>query len=211
MCTLKLGRYVSSVFICFAVIHSIVRGSSYNIQPTMGCIISNRIWIRYSTFSFYPVLVGLLPIIIASSFSILAYHNVRHIVRQQLPVVRRKLDKQITTMVLMRVIAFICLVLPYITYSIYAINFPTSRSMPMAYAIGRLIQAIFTSIFIINYMINFYIFIIFSRRFRRQVKLVLVKKCCKRWTYWCCHINNRIEPDNNIKTPNSQIKCDENI
>ncbi|CAF1547168.1 unnamed protein product, partial [Adineta steineri] len=127
MCTLKLGQYFAYMFICFVIIHSIVLGSSYDIKPTMGCIISNRIWIRYSTFSFYPVLVGLLPIIIASSFSILAYHNVRHIVRQQLPIVRRKLDKQITTMVLMRVIAFICLVLPYITYSIYAINFPTSR------------------------------------------------------------------------------------
>ncbi|CAF4411243.1 unnamed protein product, partial [Adineta steineri] len=147
----------------------------------------------------------------ASSFSILAYRNVRHIIRQQLPIVRRKLDKQITAMVLMRVIAFVCLLLPYITYRIYAINFPISQSIPTAYAIAQLIQAIFTSINLINYIINFYIFIIFSSRFRRQVKLVLVKKCWKRWTYWCCHINNRIEPDNNIKTPNSQMKCDENV
>ncbi|CAF1025647.1 unnamed protein product [Adineta steineri] len=211
MCTLKLGRYVSFIFICFAIIHSIARGSSYNIQPTMGCIISNRIWIRYSTFFYYPILGGFLPIVSASSFSILAYHNVRHIVRRQIPIVRRKLDKQITTMVLMRVIAFICLVLPYITYSIYAINFPISRSMPMAYAIGRLIQAIFTSIFIINYMINFYIFIIFSSRFRRQVKFVLVKKCWQRWKHWCCSINNRIEPDNNIEPRNSQMESEENI
>ncbi|CAF1076359.1 unnamed protein product [Adineta steineri] len=205
MCTLKLGRYVSSMFICFAIIHSIARGSSYNIQPTMGCIISNRIWIRYSTFFYYPILGGFLPIVSASSFSILAYHNVRHIVRRQIPIVRRKLDKQITTMVLMRVIAFVCLVLPYITYSIYAINFPTSRSMPMAYAIGRLVQVIFTSIFITNYMINFYIFVIFSSRFRRQVKFVLVKKFWQRWKHWCCSINNRIEPRN------SQMESEENI
>ncbi|CAF1030214.1 unnamed protein product [Adineta steineri] len=211
MCTLKLGRYVSSMFICFAIIHSIARGSSYNIQPTMGCIISNRIWIRYSTFFYYPILGGFLPIVSASSFSILAYINVRHIVRRQIPIVRRKLDKQITTMVLMRVIAFVCLVLPYITYSIYAINFPTSRSMPMAYAIGRLVQVIFTSIFITNYMINFYIFVIFSSRFRRQVKFVLVKKCWQRWKHWCYSINNRIEPDNNIEPRNSQMESEENI
>ncbi|CAF1354623.1 unnamed protein product, partial [Adineta steineri] len=199
MCTLKLGRYVSSIFICFAIIHSILLGSSYDIQSTLGCVLSNYVWIQYSTYFFYPILIGFLPIIIASSFSILAYHNVRHIVRRQLPIVRRKLDKQITAMVLTRVIAFVCLTLPYNAYRIYAINFPISRSMPMAYAIGRLVQTIFTSISIINYVINFYIFIIFSSRFRRQARLVLVKKCWQRWKYWCCSINNRIEPDNNIE------------
>ncbi|CAF4122612.1 unnamed protein product, partial [Adineta steineri] len=163
------------------------------------------------TFFFYPILTGFLPIIIASSFSILAYHNVRHIVRRQLPIVRRRLDKQMTAMVLMRVAVYVCLTSPYSAYRIYATNYPTSRSMPMQYAIGRLIQAIFLSITTINYMINFYIFIIFSSRFRRQVKFVLVKTCWQRWKYWCCSINNRIEPENNIEIHNIQIESDENI
>ncbi|CAF1263924.1 unnamed protein product [Adineta steineri] len=211
MCTLKLGRYVSFIFICFAIIHSIALGSSYDIQPKLGCVLSNYVWVRYSTYFFYPVLIGFLPIVIASLFSILAYHNVRHIVRRQLPIVRRKLDQQITAMVLMRVIAFVCLVLPYNAYRIYVVNFPISQSMPMAYAIGRLIQAIFISINLINYIISFYIFIIFSSRFRRQVKLVLIKKSWQRWKYWCCSINNRIEPDSNIEPRNSQMESDENI
>ncbi|CAF1422062.1 unnamed protein product [Adineta steineri] len=211
MCTLKLGRYFAFIFICFAIIHGFVVGSSYDIQSTLGCVLSNYEWVQYSTFFYYPILVGFLPIVIASSFSILAYHNVRHIVRRQLPIVRRKLDKQITAMVLMRVIAYVCLVLLYITYRIYVTNFPTSRSVPMAYAISRLIQAIVISIYIINYMINFYIFIIFSSRFRRQVKFVLVKKCWQRWRYWCCFINNRTEPDNNIEQRSSQIESVENM
>ncbi|CAF1080684.1 unnamed protein product [Adineta steineri] len=211
MCTLKLGRYFAFIFICFAIIHGIVAGSSYDIQSTLGCVPSTYVAVQYSTFFFYPILVGFLPIVIASSFSILAYHNVRHIVRRQLPIVRRKLDKQITAMVLMRVIVFVCLLLPYITYRIYTVNFPTSQSMPMAYAISRLIQAIITSIYIINFAINFYIFIIFSPRFYRQVKLVLVKKCWQRWKYWCCSINNRIDPDNNIEPCNSQTELEENI
>ncbi|CAF4431028.1 unnamed protein product, partial [Adineta steineri] len=134
------------------IIHSIALGSSYNIQPTFGCVLSNYVAVQYSTYFFFPVLIGLLPIVVASSFSILAYRNVRHIVRRQLPIVRRKLDKQITAMVLMRVIAFVYLVLPYATYRIYVTNFPASQSMPMAYAISRLTQAIFISINIINYM-----------------------------------------------------------
>ncbi|CAF0828034.1 unnamed protein product [Adineta steineri] len=170
------------------------------------------IYTGFITFSFgVIVLVGFLPIVIASTFSILAYHNVRRIVRRQLPIFRRKLDKQITAMVLMRVIVFVCLSLPYNAHRIYVINYPTSRNTPMAYAIGRLIQAILLSMIITNYMVNFYIFIIFSSRFRRQVKLVLVRKCWQRWRYWCCHINNRIEPENNIEGRNSQMESDENI
>ncbi|CAF1034596.1 unnamed protein product [Adineta steineri] len=211
MCTLKLGRYFAFIFICFAIIHSIALGSSYNIQPTLGCVLSNYVAVQYSTYFFFPILIGLLPIVVASSFSILAYHNVRHIVRRQLPIVRRKLDKQITAMVLMRVIAFVCLTLSFNAYRIYTINFPTSQSMPMAYAISRLTQAIFISINIINYMISFYIFIIFSSRFRRQVKLVLVRKYWQRWKYWCCYINNRIESDNNIERPNSQMESEEKL
>ncbi|CAF4292120.1 unnamed protein product, partial [Adineta steineri] len=152
MCTSKLGRYFAFTFICFAIIHSIVVGSFYNIQPTLGCVISNYVAVQYSTYFLYPIFGGLLPVVIASSFSILAYHNVRHIVRRQLPVVRRKLDKQITAMVLMRVIVFVCLLLPYITYRIYTINFPISQSMPMVYAVGRLLQSILLSINNINYM-----------------------------------------------------------
>ncbi|CAF1232063.1 unnamed protein product [Adineta steineri] len=211
ICTLKLGRYFAFIFMCFAIIHGIVMGSSFDIQPTMGCVLSNHVWVQYSTFFYYPILVGFLPVAIASLFSILAYHNVRRIVRRQLPIVRRKLDKQITAMVLMRVIAFVCLTLPYNTYRIYAINFPISQSMPIAYTIGRLIQAILLSFYIINYIISFYIFIIFSSRFRRQVKLVLVKKCWQRWKYWCCSINNQIEPDNIPETRNSQAESEENI
>ncbi|CAF0987906.1 unnamed protein product [Adineta steineri] len=211
MCTLKLGRYLSFIFICFAIIHSTALGSSYSIQPTLGCIISDHTWVQYSTYFFYPVLSGFLPIVIASTFSILAYHNVRRIVRRQLPIVRRKLDKQITAMVLMRVIAFVCLVLPYNAYRTYATNFPTSRSVPMAYAVGRLLQAILLSINNINFVINFYIFILFSSRFRRQAKLVLVKRCWERWKYWCCQINNQIEPENSIAPCNSQIESEENM
>ncbi|CAF0935973.1 unnamed protein product [Adineta steineri] len=152
MCTLKLGRYFTFIFICFVIIHSIALGSSYDIQPTFGCTISNYVALQYSTYFFYPVLFGFLPIIIASLFSMLAYHNVRRVVRRQLPIVRRKLDKQITAMVLMRVIAFVCLTLPSTAYRIYAINFPIPQSIPMAYAVGRLIQTILLSIYNIDYM-----------------------------------------------------------
>ncbi|CAF1058374.1 unnamed protein product [Adineta steineri] len=197
---------VSDGILNFATQYSIYTGYITFAFGFIGNVLNLLVFTQLKLFR-----IGLLPVVIASSFSILAYHNVRRIVRRQLPIVRRKLDKQITAMVLMRVIAFVFLVLPFVTYRIYTINFPVSRSVPMAYAIGKLIQAILTSIYIIDYIINFYLFLIFSPRFRRQVKLVLVKKCWQRWKYWCCSINNRIEPDNIPETRNSQIESEENV
>jgi hypothetical protein len=99
------------------------------------------------------VLVGLLPIVIASVFSLLAFQNVRRIVRRQLPIVRRRLDRQMTAMVLIRVIFFICFSIPYITYRIYAINFPVSQSQPMEFATRQLLQAMFGSVSTLNFTV----------------------------------------------------------
>ena len=52
---------------------------------------------------------GLLPIFVSSLFSLLAYRNVRRIVRRQIPMDRRRLDQQLTAMIFMRVIFFILL------------------------------------------------------------------------------------------------------
>jgi hypothetical protein len=37
-------------------------------------------------------------------------------------------------------------------------------------------------------------FVLSSSRFRRQVKLALVKKCWQRWKSWCRSRHNRIGP-----------------
>jgi hypothetical protein len=71
-----------------------------------------------------------------------------------MPIVRRRLDRQMTAMVLMRVVIFVCFNLPYIVYRVYVINFPTSPTKPVEYAIGRLIQAIFLSFYDLNYTVK---------------------------------------------------------
>jgi hypothetical protein len=44
--------------------------------------------------------------------------------------------------------------------------------------------------------VSFYVFMMSSSRFRRQVKLVLVKKFWQRWKHWCCLKSNQIGPVN---------------
>jgi hypothetical protein len=136
------------------MIHSIIFGLFSGIQPSVGCVISNQIYLQYATFFLYPVLFGLLPIVIASFFSLLAFQNVRRIVRRQLPILRRRLDRQMTAMVLIRVVFFVCFAFPYSIFRIYAINFPISRSQPMPFAVRQLVQAIFTSFSNLNYTVQ---------------------------------------------------------
>jgi hypothetical protein len=85
----------------------------------------------------------------------LAFQNVRRIVRRQLPIVRRRLDRQMTAMVLIHVIFFVCLAFPFIIYRIYAINVPVSRNQPIEFATRQLIQAIFTSFATLSYTVQF--------------------------------------------------------
>jgi hypothetical protein len=141
--------------------------------------------------------MGLLPIVIASSFSLLAFQNVRRLIRRQIPIERRRFDRQITAMVLLRVVFFVLFTIPYDSYRIYTINTIVNPMDSFHYAISRLIQEIFISIFNLNYVVSFYLFMISSSRYRRQVKYVLLKKYWRQWKNCCCIKENQIHPDNN--------------
>ncbi|CAF0739558.1 unnamed protein product [Adineta ricciae] len=186
VCTLKLTRYVASTLMCIWIAHSILFGCFSDIQPGYGCVLSSRIYRQYVTYFVYPVFIGLLPIFTASVFSLLAFRNVRHIIRRQSSINRRRLDRQMTTLVLTRVIIFVCLGTPYTSFRIYSLNSSVPRNKPMIFAIEQLLQCIFTFLIALNSSISFYIFAICSSRFRRQVKSVFVKKCWKRWKCVCC-------------------------
>ncbi|CAF1388569.1 unnamed protein product [Adineta steineri] len=208
ICTLKLARYLTFVIICIWLIHSIIFGLFFNIVPSLGCTISNEVYLRYTIYFINLVLTGPLPIAISLLFSLLAYQNVRRLVRRQIPVARRRLDRQITAMCFIRVIAFVCSGTPYFWSRIYALIHPISRSEPLQFATWQLVQVIFASFASLNFAISFYLFIISSSHFRHQVKYVLVKKCWKRLKYLCCFGNIQITPEN-IEQNNLNIELEE--
>jgi hypothetical protein len=117
-------------------------------------------YLQYATFFFYPILGGLLPVVITSFFALLAFRNVRRLVRRQLPIARRRLDRQMTAMVFIRVIVFVCLAVPYSIYRIYIINFPITRSKPLEYATKVLIQAILFSVVSLNFTVKLFLYLI---------------------------------------------------
>jgi hypothetical protein len=154
ICTLKLARFLTLTTVCIWSFHSILCSFFVTIVPSIGCIISNQIGIDYATFFFYPVLVGFLPIVIASLFSLLAFRNVRRIVRRQIPIERRRFDRQITAMVLLRVVCFIFFTLPYIIYRIYVVNVPVTQTNLFNFSIGQLVEGIIVSIVNLNYTVK---------------------------------------------------------
>ena len=177
--TLKLARYLTIFNINFSVLHNLPLLILSEIRSSGGCSTYNPILVKYFSYFYYPVLTSSLPVIITSSFSLLAYHNVRHLIRRQVPVVRRRLDRQLTAMVLARVVCLVAFGLPYIIYSLCALNIRVRENDLTSSAILRLVEAIMLSLLYTNYSINFFVFLFISSRFRNQVKHFLTKKCCR--------------------------------
>jgi hypothetical protein len=144
--SLKLAQRQICIATVLCLLHTVPFGVFAEIQPLSGCIIMNTGLINYYTFFFYPVLNGLLPIFVSSMFSILAYRNVRRIVRRQIPIHRRRLDQQLTAMIFVRVIFFVLLQLPYTIYRICTVRSIIVQANTLEYATNQWIQVVSTAL-----------------------------------------------------------------
>jgi hypothetical protein len=151
--TLSLARRLTIISICIWALHSIPFGIFYDIDPLLGCDVFNVGMKRYYAFFYYPILHGFLPIFMSSLFSLLAYRNVRRLVRRQIPIGRRRLDRQLTAMILIRVIFFIILLLPYTLYRIYMLN-EHPQTDTFVFAIEQLIYVIVVSLMNLSYCVR---------------------------------------------------------
>jgi hypothetical protein len=140
-----------SIFLC--LVHTLPFAVFLQIRPPLGCIITNIGLTNYYSFFYYPVLNGLLPISISSLFSLLAYRNVRRIVRRQIPMDRRRLDQQLTAMIFVRIISYTILTLPYIIYRIYSLNVTINQTDLYRYAANQLISSVVGSLIPVNHAV----------------------------------------------------------
>jgi len=148
--TISLAKIliISTIIICTG--QSIMIASFYEIRTATGCNLYNQFFVNYFAYGYYLIETGILPMIISTFFSILAYQNVRRIVRRQIAVRRRKLDQQLTAMILARVAFFVVIILPYVLQRIYTLTVTTNNNDPIYNAIVQLFGAIATSFFYIN-------------------------------------------------------------
>ncbi|CAF4702066.1 unnamed protein product, partial [Rotaria sp. Silwood2] len=172
--TIKLAKILTTIASIFWILHGTSVLFLLEIQSKYGCNAYNQEFRNYVAYFYYLILVGALPITVSTFFSILAYQNVRRIVRCQMPIRRRKLDQQLTAMILVRVGFLVIMILPYLLQRIYTVSTLTTNNSPISQAVLQLIAAITISLFNINCAGSFYIFLMSSTRFRRQVKHVFI-------------------------------------
>ena len=152
MSSIKLARILTYIAICISLLHSIPFGIFLEIRASL-CTVFNSEMSQYLSYFYYPILTGIIPIFILSLFSILAYRNVRRITRRQMPIVRRRLDRQLTAMVLIRVIIFVILTLPYAIQRMYTFMMKINQSDLFLYALNNLISTITSLLFNLNYSV----------------------------------------------------------
>ena len=151
--SIKLAHRLIILIVIVAVIHSLLFAIYAN-TGIFGCTIYHPTLILYFSFFYYPILSSLLPLLISVTFSLLAYRNVRRIVRRQLPVFRRRLDQQMTALALSRVLCIVILGLPFIGINLYLLNLSSTTNDSMQLAITKLVAAIAYSLLYTNYCVS---------------------------------------------------------
>jgi hypothetical protein len=131
---MKVARFMVIGTVILWILHGIPFLIYYNhiLSPITGevdCVITNTIFQKYSTICFSAFIASTLPISIMILFGILAYRNVQQIAYRTVPLVRRELDKQLTTMVLVQVFFDIFAVTPLIIYSISSLIISTPNNL----------------------------------------------------------------------------------
>ena len=148
--SLKLAHRLVLIVLIIWTLHGIPFLIFYDIRSTLGCIICNRTFQTYYSFIHLCILSGILPITLSGLAAVLAYNNVRHIIRRQVPIVRRRLDRQWTAMILIKVAFLVLTTSPFVMFRIYQANRSMDPKDSIHIAIEQLVFTITSSLFYLN-------------------------------------------------------------
>lgn len=149
--SLKLAHRLIGIAIIVWTLHGIPVLIFYEIQSNSGeCVIYNGRFQTYFSFIHLCLLSGILPITVSGIAAGFAYRNVRHVIRRQVPIVRRRLDRQWTAMVLIKVAFLILTTLPFVILRIYLMNRSIKQIDSIRVAIEQLVFTITSSLFYLN-------------------------------------------------------------
>ncbi|CAF0768231.1 unnamed protein product [Adineta steineri] len=183
---IKIAHRLTILFIIIWVLCDIPYLTSFNqIYSTTtnktSCVSTNTIFTQYRIYFIAPVAIGFLPVCIASIFAIMAYLNVQRIAYRTVPLVRRELDKQLTSIVLVQIPCTIISIVPYAVTNILISN-QNLMANQVTWAQIQFASSVTILLFYSGYSTPFYVCILVSERFRRQLMFVLTKIFCHRWS-----------------------------
>ena len=152
--TLRLARVLTSIALLIWTLHGVPFVVLVEIRPSSGCTSSSAAFITYVTYVYFLVLSGLLPIVCSTLFATLAYFNVRRLVRRQIPIFRRRLEKQLTAMILARVAFAAASTAPFVINRIFTIQVHIDPTDVIHRAILRLVESVTYSVFYLNFSVR---------------------------------------------------------
>ncbi|CAF1173492.1 unnamed protein product [Adineta ricciae] len=121
--SIKVARsVVTGIAICvtaYCIPFLVYRGHTTSSSTGQAiCDITNNVFASYRIFH-NSFLAGIIPLLIMSIFGLLAYRNVQQIAYRTIPLVRRELDKQLTSMVLIQIFYNVLAITPSLTVGLY--------------------------------------------------------------------------------------------
>ena len=134
--TLKWARQLIFLNIVIWSLRGIPTLIFVEIRPSLGCSISNQFYARYYSIDYFYILLGFLPMSLMIIFSLIAFRNVRKIIRSQISFERWRLDRELTAMVLIRVAFSIH---TFLCHSYYASTFSDTHHNAVQLALDQLI------------------------------------------------------------------------
>jgi hypothetical protein len=154
----KVARRLSVTMIIFWVLLGIPYMIYFNLveSPTtheIVCTSTNTVYLHYHIYGYIITLAGVLPVTITILFGSLAYRNVRQLAYRTLPLVRRELDKQLTTMVLVQVVHNFFATMPYVVITAI-MNSPLLPNDPIIAAEVNFAYIITIYMYYLNYVVS---------------------------------------------------------
>lgn len=163
--SMRTAYRLSFFALLLVVCHNSIFFISFENHSSNGCTVYQTTMKNYYSYFYYPILSTAIPFVITISFSCLTYKNVHRIVRHQIPIERRRFDREMTTLVITRVLNLIVIGIPFILITIYSLNFSPSENNELHKEIIRLVGAILYSCLYTNFSVGLSIFrISFSSR-----------------------------------------------
>jgi hypothetical protein len=142
------------------------------------CTSRSNTFLLFAAFVYYPVLEGVLPIVLAIYFWHITRKHVRSLNNQEF---LRRFDKQITRMYLFQIMANAIASVPFATMNLYrSLTTEAIRTVDQE-NIVQFARLLAIWLFYIQYCTDFYIYIATSNEIRRQVARLLCHRR-RRWT-----------------------------
>ncbi|UJR38103.1 hypothetical protein I4U23_030783 [Adineta vaga] len=181
---IKTAQYLTILVLLLLIFHGIfyliyfdlIRSSTTN---RIVCTSENNLFRQYHLYGYLITLAGILPLIITSCFGILAYYNVKNLAYRTVPLVRRHLDKQLTSMVLVQIVLNFIFTLPYtILTTISSVLVITNVNEQAVFDFSNVMAIL---LYYLSFSCPFYIYVCTSARFRQQLSHVLFQVYLERW------------------------------